>query len=545
MALTSAPPAVPAQATPYPPRREGQKYIELPLQPLASMAVPYIVTAVLAEHDLGQFQRSALLWEQMRRDDRVAATMSVRINALMGLEHAFKPPPGVEETDATTAAAETLASVWDKFATPPDRVQILSWALGVGFAFGRLEWEMSATEWVPKLEVWHPSFVTWRSEELRYYVSTANRSQVPITPGEDGWWLWAPFGFKRGWTFGYVHQLAMPWLARSWSYRDWCRYNEIHGLPMVKAFTPANAQVDDEDRYLQELANRASSPVVRLPRAKDGTPAYDFELVEAKADTWAAFQGMKNDSNVDIAVAVLGQNLTTEVQGGSFAAAKVQDRVRGDILDADARAFEDFFNRSVVAPYAAFNLPGTPEEQPRLRFQTQETADLLKLGQGLQALGDGISKTKAAGVQLDVDEVTKRADVPTSGPAEDPEPPPAPPVPPQAGGFQGTQRAPGQARQLVMSEGADGRSADARATQEQGQAYADAIVSTFTKGGARALNEDRLRVLSIILESESYEEMQALLEKAYAEMDPGALEELVQAAIELARLNGMDSARGT
>lgn len=563
MAETSAalasPQPTPDQPPSYPNPRKTRKeqqgrFQELPLQPLASLCVPWIVQGVLAEHDLGQFQRSALLWEQIRRDDRVAATMSVRINALLGLEHDFQQSKTKKKIRLVTddeESAATMERAWEAFAEPPDRVQILSWALGVGFAFGRVEWQMTADEWMPQLTVWHPSFVSWRPSELMYYAQTANAGQQPITPGENGWWLWAPFGHKRGWTFGYVHQLAMPWMARSFSYRDWCRYNEVHGLPTTKAYIPPGTQDDDEARYLTELANRTSAPTVRLPLNKDNTKGYDFELVEAKADTWEAFQGMKNDANVDIAVAVLGQNLTTEVKGGSFAAAKVQDKVRGDVLEADARAFEAFLNAQVMGPYAQYNLPGGAANAPKLRFQTKESVDMLTAGQGLGAIGDGLIKAKAAGIQVDVDEVTRRTDIPTTGPWEEPEPPPPANVPP-------AQLTPGIVtppakfpKQVTASEGETEEERatrlghpSARATQEQGQAYADAIVELFSRSGATALNEDRLKVLSVIMQAETFEEMQGMLERVYSEMDPAALAELMATAEKLAELNGWFSARG-
>jgi len=99
-ALPDQQPSPVSEAPRYPEGgRNRGKYVELPLQPLTNMAAPWVVSSVLAEHDLGQFQRSALLWETMRRDDRISATMSVRINALLGLEHDFKSRPGTPEIE--------------------------------------------------------------------------------------------------------------------------------------------------------------------------------------------------------------------------------------------------------------------------------------------------------------------------------------------------------------------------------------------------------------------------------------------------------------
>ncbi len=527
--------AIPAQTDPTPLRKPttAVRYRQLGMQPLKDLSLPFLVRAVLNEHDLGQFARSALLWEQIRRDDRCKAVLSVRVNALIGLDVALSPPPGLEENAEAQAVADAAREVWSRFSSHAERSQILSWALGVGFAYGRVNWETTAGKWIPRLEVWHPCFVSWHEDSKSFWVN-AEEGQIEITPGRDGWWLFAPFGYQRGWAEGYVNALSMPYLSREWAYRDWCRYNEVHGLPMIKAIIPQGAEDDDEVGFAFALADRASAPVISVPQDAQGK-GFDFELVEAKADTWQAFQGMKADANVDIAVSVLGQNLSTEVSGGSYAASKVQDKVRGDILASDARAMEEFFRDQILAPWAAYNVAQGEDFTPSVRFTVEEVADLALVGDGLTKFGAGILATKNAGVQLDVDELTKRSDIPTKGPAGEPAPPPAPVV---------AAAPPGKAKlNLAASEGT-GALPTADNTQEQGQAYADAIVATFTEKAARSMDPDRLKLLSVVLQAESLEELPKLIEHAYAEMNSDELAGLTKLALMEAELNGWYSARG-
>ena len=51
--------------------------------------------------------------------------------------------------------------------------------------------------------------------------------------------------------------------------------------------------------------------------------------------------------NLEIAMAILGNNLTTEVQGGSQAAATVHMSVRDDIVESDANICEQVFNELI------------------------------------------------------------------------------------------------------------------------------------------------------------------------------------------------------
>lgn len=528
-----------ARSKKSPPNR---KYSEQIIPSLTEMDLPPLVKSVLREHDAGQFNSSSFLWENMRRDDRIQSVLNTRVNALLALDHTFISSKLVSKA-AGDDGAERADEVWYKFASRADKQQILRWALGLGVAFGRISWSISPYGWLPKVEVWHPCFLNWRDDINGYVVFTKDQGEQLVTPGANGWWLYTPYGFKRGWIDGLVRCLALPWLARQWTYRDWARYSEVHGLPTIKAKIPLGAQEDDEIRFVTELANRSSEPLVRLPQDVNGV-SYDFELVEAKADTWKAFQGLKAEANVDIAVAILGQNLSTEVQGGSFAAAKVQERVRDDILDFDARSMEEFLEAQILRPWAFYNLPGGADAAPCPVFDTEEPEDVAALGDGYFKLGNGLTALRNSGVSVDVDEVMEDARVPTTAPFVAP-PVVATPLPPVDGKTATTDQLPTlgkQAkRQLVSSEGA---MPSADNTQLEGQAYADAIVASQTREATRHMSSDRLRILAVVNQATSYEHMKELLEKAYSDMSPEELSNVVKAALLEAELNGLYSARG-
>jgi phage gp29-like protein len=535
-ALAPAVPEAPAQPQSKKPRPEVRKYTEQVVSSFGTPEEPWLVRRWLANHDMGLFAESSFLWEHMRRDDRIRSVIGTRVDAVLGLETGLDA--GDEATQAVSDQVQAQTrGVWRGFAGEEEKKQLLHWGLGLGVAYGRIEWGLGEDEWVPRLNIWHPTFLRY-DVSSRVYICNALEGQSVVTPGENGWFLWTPYGFKRGWIDGLVRCLAMPWLCRQWAYRDWARYNEVHGLPTTKAKIPRGAQSDDEDRFMSELSNRSSEPTVRLPQDADGT-AYDFEIVEATADTWEAFQGMKQEANVDIAVTVLGQNLTTEVQGGSLAAARVQDRVRGNILTSDAALLSAFFNRQVLAPWAAFNLPaGAPV--PCFSLQAEQNEDLSSLGDGLTKFGAGVVATKNAGVQLDVDELTRRAGLAVKGPAGEPVAPPAAPAggqgEPGAGGRGGPPRF-----NLAASAG---YVPTAEETAKHGQEYADEIVEAFTRQGVRAMDQDRLRILACINGAQTLEEMRGMIERMYEGTTPDKLAEVMRLALTEAELNGWYSDRG-
>lgn len=64
--------------------------------------------------------------------------------------------------------------------------------------------------------------------------------------------------------------------------------------------------------------------------------------------------------NTEDAIRILGQNLSTEVKGGSYAAAVSQERVRADILAGDLAELDETINDQWISLLWQYNWPGEP-----------------------------------------------------------------------------------------------------------------------------------------------------------------------------------------
>src|SRR5690606_14363612 len=109
---------------------------------------------------------------------------------------------------------------------------------------------------------------------------------------------------------------------------------------------PADA---DKQAFLSDLQAMANSASIVLP---DG---WNVELLEAKVGSGEVFAKLIEWANKAIAVAVLGQNLTTDVEGGSHAAAQVHENVRQDLIDSDAETLSTTAREQVLVWWAEFN----------------------------------------------------------------------------------------------------------------------------------------------------------------------------------------------
>ena len=73
-------------------------------------------------------------------------------------------------------------------------------------------------------------------------------------------------------------------------------------------------------------------------------------------DVWNADEGLE------------AQTLTTEHSSGTYAAAKVHDAVRRDIIEADAKALAETITARIITPLVRFNF-GADVQLPRFIFE--------------------------------------------------------------------------------------------------------------------------------------------------------------------------------
>ena len=94
---------------------------------------------------------------------------------------------------------------------------------------------------------------------------------------------------------------------------------EKFGSPYLWGKYPRGAAQEDIDDLAQKLEAAVQDAVFVTP---DDASVQILEAA-AKASSSALYKDLKSTSDIDIAIAILGQNLTTDVQGGSRAAAEV------------------------------------------------------------------------------------------------------------------------------------------------------------------------------------------------------------------------------
>ena len=383
------------------------------------------VRAALASLEGGNFQAAAALCDAMDLDDRISAVLDTRVRALLGLEQEWGDPD--DESASEDKTVQAFRDAFPQIFPQPQLAELLRWGIRIGVGIGELVWWDRDGKYTPtpRLKVWHPQFLTWRWQTRSFWVTTAQAGMVEVVPGDGRWVLYTPHGEQRGWMHGLVRPLSLPFLIRQYANRDSARYSEAYGMPVKQAIVPEDAKQEDKDRFLTEVAGLATESTVATPQMEGGTgqpsKKFDLKFHELMGKGHEVFTAQLQRSSTDIAIVILGQNLTTEAgtQGshGAYAATKVHDRVRGDVLEFDATTLCACLREQAFRPWSVVNVSGV--EPPEFRYITDPPEDQGAKTLALSQLGDAFDKFDAAEVPINKRNLAEEYGLPLLTPAEE------------------------------------------------------------------------------------------------------------------------------
>lgn len=506
----------------------------------ASWTVSQVRTA-LTSHEQGNFNLSSQLWDAMGRDDRFAATLDTRIRTVLGLP--FSLDAAEEGGRRAVSIRDKLWQWWFDLVPESELYELIRWYHGVGHGVGELIWQPASSEWRARLRVHHPQYTYWSDFDEGLMVSTEEGIQK-VTPG-DGKWVLLSNG-DRGYMHGAVRSLAIAWLGRQFAFRDYLRYSERHGMPIIVAGVPAIEEDDRVEDFKEALLALASETTITLPTymSQEGAK-YELELLEATSQTYEGFERLIGLCNTAYAIRLLGQNLTTEVTGGSYAAESGHERVMANLMRGDVEIISTCLHDQVCRPVVSVNY-GQAQYAPWPSWQADPPSDTLTDVKTLREAANTLIDLKAAGYRpkdmATFEEMVGVALEPVA-PAVAPSPSDGQKPPEQAPAAQEQpenehdgEPEPEEASQTVRLASGDSP-ADARGFIA-GQLYVDGIVERGVAAASAALAPDLAVVLRAIREAESYEQLERELTTIYAAMSPERLAETLEKASILAELDG-------
>ena len=358
--------------------------------------------------DTGNLMLASDLFESMRGDDRINGVLGTRVRGLIKSPITFEPHDG----DNPTPESEALeADFWRAF-PESDLVDLMSWGLGVGVGLAEQTWEQSNGRLIPRLHVWSPRWLRWEHDRDRWVLTTDLQGDVPIEPGDPKWIMYTPYGQARPWQRGLWRSLSLWWLLKRYAQLDWGTYSEAHGSPLRVGMTAEGSQKADRDELASDLQEIAGVTGIALP------PGFDIKLVEAKAQSHESFERQIEMANQGMAVAVAGQTLTTEVKGGSLAAAEVHQVIRADLIASDEMTFSTTLHEQSIRAWTLFNF-GSADRAPWARWDIEAPEDLHETAttqkaraEAQEAVARSVRAWMDLGVPLDLEALAEEFDIP-------------------------------------------------------------------------------------------------------------------------------------
>jgi Protein of unknown function (DUF935) len=357
---------------------------------------------------VGIFDQPSQLVESMVGDSRMQAADMARTCGLLGSPMSFRPPKALKHDPIAKKCCRAFERIWPLVGNEATLRQLLRWAIHLGFGIGQLNWDTtSGGIWRPYLSVWNPRY-SYYHFGYRCYIAIGMDGQYPVQGGNGTWVLHAPNTEYRGFIHGAMRAVAPWWLARNYALRDWARFSERNGMPWTKGKVPAAGNAQDKANFISALGLLGQETTILLPQGNDGKWGFDVEALEFNvAGATEGFEKLIAMCNGEITLALMAQNLTTDVKEGSLAAARVHADVKEQILAADARALAETIYTQIARPFALFNF-GDARYAPRVSWDTTPPDDEVAKSTAFKNLMDGLMAGQRAGVQVEnVDQLAR------------------------------------------------------------------------------------------------------------------------------------------
>lgn len=491
------------------------KYSEYPSDGLT----PVKLAEILREADAGDVLRQMELFEEMEeKDPHLFSQLQTRKNAVTGLDFEIIPfsddPRDKEIADFIEEQLNGIESFEDV------ETDLLD-AIGKGFAVSEIMWGYDEGHVVVKeIKSRHQKRFFWDSLDDSFKVRTKDAPEGVLLPGNK--FIVHKYKARSGHTSraGILRVVAWMYLFKNYDLKDWVSFAEVYGLPLRLGKYAPGASEADKLALMQALIQIGADAAGIIP---DGT-TIDFITTE-KTSSSDLYERLARYCDEQISKAVLGQTLTSDSGGGSYAQSKTHNDVRHDLTVADCKALASTLRRDLIRPLCIFNF-GEDKRVPHIRFDCEESEDLT---QTAEILGVLIEKT---GLRVPTSFIYKKFSIPE--PEADEEI--ATPRPVNAGaGFLPFKNEPTPA-QIALKAGGDG----GHGTQQR----IDRLASAAVKRGAGSFKRAFAPVLKIIEKAESLEELRDMMEddkavaELYASMDVSEVEELLQKVMLYADLEG-------
>lgn len=252
-----------------------------------------------------------------------------------------------------------------------------------------------------------PTLRTLSTRNVSYELTTekwkfnSKTGEIDIVPG-DGTWV-----FLAQWSYGDVaglaSQCALNYVNKKYALESWPDLIDGVAWPIL-AFKSPDADAKNEE------ALKAATDAYFNARGQRTMMMFGNQSVEAintNVNSNKMYEDLCRYVDTKYQISWLGGNLTSEItDGGSYAAASVQNSRLNGLLRADAKALESVFNEQLVPLFVKWNdYELERKNYPQIQFEFIDTEDTEMLGKSLTTFAGFL--TQIMGTEFEVTNIVE------------------------------------------------------------------------------------------------------------------------------------------
>lgn len=330
---------------------------------------PVKLARILKAADGGDMRAQMELFEDMEeKDAHLFSQLQTRKLAVTGLPWEVQPfSDDQQDVDIADFVREQLRSI-ENF----DEVLLdLMDAVGKGISIMEIVWDIDSQgrNTVKDILYVHPKKLMWSCTEEKILICTEQYPGGTELP--ENKFILHKYKAKSGHPSrsGIMRIVSWMYLFKNYTVKDWVSFCEVYGMPLRLGKYDQAASEDDKKELMAAIVRIGSDAAGIIP---DST-AIEFKESN-KATSADIYERLARYCDEQISKAVLGQTLTSDSGGGSYAQSKTHDKVRHDLTVADTKALAVTLRRDLIRPLVEYNF-GPGAKIPFITFASEEEED--------------------------------------------------------------------------------------------------------------------------------------------------------------------------
>lgn len=491
-------------------REVYDKYSEYPSEGLT----PRRLASIFKLADAGDVKAQMELFEEIEeKDAHVFSQLQTRKLAVTGLDWEIQP---FSSDEKDKIIADWIAEQLNAMENLNDIMMDMLDAIGKGISVMEIEWGVDSDyhNVIEDIRQVHAKKLVWDAVTDEMKICTQEFPQGLSIP--ENKFVIHRYKAKSGHESrsGILRIVSWMYLFKNYSIKDWVAFAEVYGMPLRLGKYDASASQEDRQALMDAIISLGSDAAGIVPTSTM------IEFIEAgKNSSTDVYNTLASYCDAQNSKAILGQTLSSDSGGGSYAQGKVHNEVRHDLTKADAAALESTIRQQIIAPLVYYNF-GADADVPLFQFDCQDPEDLLQTAEIYVKLGTEL------GLPIATDHLYKKFNIPK------PE--------------EGQELA--KPRKFRMDDtplpDAEEQSAHKETDEEEAQKQIDLITTLAAKNSGEIFQQLFAPLANLTAKCSSLEELKGILEdkdrvlEVYKSMDTTQLSDLVHQGMYLSELIG-------